>query len=79
MDKQKNSLTEALSSKGTVLCTQYLLKSDPEKEARDKSSDIVTLDDIDAVRRDLLKFVDQKESSVSEIPFVFFLKVLTVN
>lgn len=65
MEKQKTSLIEALSSKGIVLCSQYLLKLDREKETKDKSSESVTLDDIDAIRRELYKFVDQKESSVS--------------
>ena len=64
MDRQKTALIDALAAKGTVLCCQFLLQNKPDSEKDSKSSDAVVLDDIDAVRRDLLKFVDQKESSV---------------
>lgn len=59
MDRQKTAIVDALTAKGIVLCHQYLLKLDS-----DKTAESVSLDDIDAVRRDLMKFVDQKESSI---------------
>lgn len=66
MDRQKTALIDALAVKGIVLCCQFLLQNKSDSEKDSKSMDTVVLDDIDAVRRDLLKFVDQKESSVSK-------------
>lgn len=59
MDRQRHALIEALTAKGIVLCSQYLLKATD-------SDKTVSLDDIDALRRELFKFVDQKDSNVSK-------------
>ncbi|XP_026279947.1 tripeptidyl-peptidase 2 [Frankliniella occidentalis] len=63
-DQLKNTIIEAYVAKGIVLCCQYLLNSDLEKDSKEIKDKAANLVEIDCVRRELLKFVDQKDSTI---------------
>ncbi|KAK3925767.1 Tripeptidyl-peptidase 2 [Frankliniella fusca] len=63
-DQLKTAIVEAYVAKGIVLCCQYLLISESEKDSKEPKDKAASLVEIDCVRRELFKFVDQKDSSI---------------
>ena len=67
MEKQKAALVEALARKGLAMCRLYSINSATAKggEGDGQSSTSITLDSIDNIWRDVLKFTDATDSKVS--------------
>ncbi|KAJ4440491.1 hypothetical protein ANN_08632 [Periplaneta americana] len=75
MERQKAALLEALSRKGSAMCRIYAIKNAVDTKAgegdgQDQASAgtgtaVISLDSIDSVWRDVLKFTDTNDSKVS--------------
>jgi hypothetical protein len=73
MERQKTALLEALSRKGSALCRLYTITNAVGSKARDgdgqeqlstASASAVSLDSIDSVYRDVLRFTDANDTKV---------------
>ena len=63
MDRQKAALIEALARKGSAMCRLYTVNSASKGgEGDGQSSSSITLDSIDDIWRDLLKFTEATDS-----------------
>ncbi|PSN55100.1 hypothetical protein C0J52_01886, partial [Blattella germanica] len=67
MERQKAALIEALSRKGSAMCRIYTINAATGKagEGDGQSSGSITMDSIDNVWREVLKFTDVNDSKVS--------------
>lgn len=68
MEKQKLALVESLSRKGCILAELFIIQSlcsaDPDAVIDETSLPTPTVQDIDAVMKDILKFTDFTDSKV---------------